>query len=310
MAINCAAIPEGLLESELFGHERGAFTNAFNRRIGKFEQAHRGTIFLDEIGDMALSTQAKILRVLQDGIFQRLGGSEDIKVDVRVLAATHRNLEEDVEEGLFREDLYYRLNVVSVVLPPLKERKDDLPRLIDYFMNRFCAEMKIERVAISLEAMERLIRHDWPGNIRELQNCLKNAILTCRGGVTITANDIHLPETPSADAEGQPVFAPDVPRMRQTQDVRLPKKPPPPSDNGPFLSELDDAWLDTLGGNLHTVVSSETERRLILYALERCDNNQVHTAELLGISRSMLRDRLKRYKRAESDKGALNPAGK
>lgn len=265
-AINCAAIPEGLLESEMFGHERGAFTNAFARRIGKFEQANKGTIFLDEIGDMAIVTQAKILRVLQDGTFQRLGGDAEVKVDVRVIAATHRNLEESVQEGRFREDLYYRLNVVSVVLPPLRERKDDLPRLIDYFVGRYCAELTLERISISSEAMELLIHHDWPGNIRELQNCLKNAILTCRGG--ITAADVHLPSTyPSHSASGT------------------------------FLSGLDDAWLDTLNENLHAVVSSEVEKRLLFYTLQRCNNNQVHTAQLLGISRSTLRERLSRYQR-------------
>jgi two-component system nitrogen regulation response regulator GlnG len=265
LAINCAAIPEGLLESELFGHERGAFTNAFTRRIGKFEQANNGTIFLDEIGDMAINTQAKILRVLQDGTFQRLGGDTDLKVNVRVIAATHRNLETYVQEGLFREDLYYRLNVVSLNVPPLRDRKDDLLRLIDYFMGQFCAEMQIERIAISIEAMARLVRYDWPGNIRELQNCLKNAILTCRG--IITKNDIHL------------------------SDMVL------PISNEPLVLDLDDAWLSTLGENLHTIVMAEMEQRILLYALRRCDDNQVHAAELLGISRSMLRDRLRRYER-------------
>lgn len=270
LAINCAAIPEGILESELFGHERGAFTNAITRRIGKFEQANNGTIFLDEIGDMAITTQAKILRVLQDGKFQRLGGNTDVNVTVRIIAATHRDLEAHVQQETFREDLYYRLNVVSVVLPPLRERKDDLPRLIDYFVSQFCAELKIERMPISIEAMTRLIRHNWPGNIRELQNCLKTAILTCRGSVTLS--DVQLPDMPSL--------------LSHTET---------------FLSELDDAWLDTLDENLHPIVTTEMERRLLLYTLRRCDNNQVHAAQLLGISRSMLRSRLARYERATSN---------
>lgn len=270
LAINCAAIPEGLLESELFGHERGAFTNAITQRIGKFEQANNGTLFLDEIGDMAISTQAKILRVLQDGKFQRLGGDTDVEVTVRVVAATHRDLETHVEQETFREDLYYRLNVVSVVLPPLRERKDDLPRLIDYFVDQFCTDLKIERMAISIKAMTRLIRHDWPGNIRELQNCLKNAILTCRGSIMLS--DVDLPDMPSL--------------LSHTE---------------PFLSELDDAWLDSLDENLHSIVTNEMERRLIFYTLRRCNDNQVHAAQLLGISRSMLRSRLARYKRATNN---------
>ena len=264
LVVNCAAIPEGLLESEMFGHERGAFTSAHARRIGKFEQALGGTIFLDEIGDMALSTQAKILRALQEGTFERLGGNEAIQTDARVIAATHRDLEADCREGRFREDLYYRLNVVTICLPPLRDRKDDLPRLVDYFVSRFCAELGVERVSISSEAMERLLRHAWPGNLRELQNVLKNAILTCRGGV-VTAEDVRPTETP------------------------------PSSDSPPPLAALDLARLNALDGDLHATVFEEVERRLLDYALRRCEGNQVQAARLLGVSRSMLRDRMRRY---------------
>ena len=285
MAINCAAIPEGLLESELFGHERGAFTNAFTRRIGKLEQANAGTVFLDEIGDMAAATQAMILRFLQDGTFQRLGGADEVEVDVRVIAATHRNLEEDVEEEHFREDLYYRLNVVSIALPSLRERKDDLPRLIDYFVNRFCTELNLERVVLSAEAMTRFIDHEWPGNVRELQNCLKEAILTSRG--EIKPEDVRLAKAASPSGA-----RPDA-RAAVTQNRRAGEEP--------CFAGLDDAWLDSQDANLHAVVSDEVERRLVLYALRRCGNNQVHTAELLGISRSMLRSRLQRYQRADDE---------
>ncbi len=264
LVVNCAAIPEGLLESEMFGHERGAFTSAHARRIGKFEQALGGTIFLDEIGDMALSTQAKILRVLQEGTFERLGGNEVIQTDARVIAATHRDLEADCREGRFREDLYYRLNVVTISLPPLRERKDDLPRLVDYFVSRFCAELGAERASVSSEAMERLLRHAWPGNVRELQNVLKNAILTCRGGI-VTAEDVRPSETP------------------------------PSSDSSSPLAALDLARLNALDKDLHAAVSEEVERRLLDYALRRCGGNQVQAARLLGVSRSMLRDRMRRY---------------
>lgn len=265
LTVNCAAIPEGLLESQMFGHEKGAFTNAVGRRIGKFEQAHHGTLFLDEIGDMALATQAKLLRVLQDGVFERVGGKEALQTDVRVIAATHRDLEADIREGRFREDLYYRLNVVNIALPPLRERKDDLPRLIDYFVGRSCTELQMERVAISAKAMERFVHHDWPGNIRELQNSIKNAVLTCRGGV-VTAEDVCLSLTTSLS-----------------------------SGSSPLLASLDQTRLDVLEGQLHATVFAEVERELLAYALRRCGGNQVHTAQLLGISRSMLRKRIERY---------------
>jgi DNA-binding NtrC family response regulator len=265
LVVNCAAIPEGLLESQMFGHEKGAFTSAVAQRVGKFEQAHRGTLFLDEIGDMALATQAKLLRVLQDGVFERVGGKEALHVDVRVIAATHRDLEGDIREERFREDLYYRLNVVTIALPPLRERKDDLPRLVDYFVGRFCTDLQVERVSISPAAMEQFLRHDWPGNIRELQNSIKNAVLTCRGGV-ITAEDIHLPGAAS------PVMG----------------VPPP-------LVSIDQTQLDGLAAQLHAAVFAEAERKLLAYALRRCGGNQVHTAQLLGISRSMLRKRIEHY---------------
>lgn len=265
LTVNCAAIPEGLLESEMFGHEKGAFTNAVARRIGKFEQAHQGTLFLDEIGDMAPTIQAKFLRVLQDGSFERVGGKEVIHIDVRVIAATHRDLEAEVREGRFREDLYYRLNVVTIALPPLRERKDDLSRLIDYFVGRFCAELQLERVSIASEAVERLISHDWPGNVRELQNSLKNAILTCRGGV-VTAEDVRLSGA----------------------------SPLSPGDAPPLVS-LDQGRLDALDEQLHPTVFAEVEQRLLAYALRRCGGNQVRAAWLLGISRSMLRKRIERY---------------
>lgn len=249
----------------MFGHERGAFTDAVDRRIGKFEQAHQGTLFLDEIGDMALATQAKLLRVLQDGVFERVGGKDTLKAEVRVIAATHRDLEADIREGRFREDLYYRLNVVAISLPSLRERKDDLPRLIDYFVGRFCIDLQMERVAISAAAMEQFIRHDWPGNIRELQNIVKNAVLSCRGGV-VTAEDVRLP-----------VPAPNSP------------------SESPLLATLDQTRLDALEKQLHATVFEEVEHILLTYALRRCGGNQVQTAQLLGISRSMLRKRIAQY---------------
>jgi len=176
--VNCAAIPEELIESELFGHERGAFTGATNMRRGKFDQANGGTLFLDEIGDMSLKTQAKILRILQEQRFERVGGSKVISVDVRIIAATNKNLEREIKEGNFREDLYYRLNVIPIEIPPLRERKEDIPLLIEAFLKEFTEDMACSaRKQLSPEAMERLMAYDWPGNVRELKNMIERLVI-------------------------------------------------------------------------------------------------------------------------------------
>lgn len=180
IAVNCAAIPKDLLESELFGHERGAFTGAQNRRIGKFEQAHGGTIFLDEIGDLHPDTQSKLLRVLQERTFQRVGGTETLEVDVRVLAATHRDLEQAIRGGEFREDLYYRLSVVTIKLPLLRERAEDIPDLVRFFLRKHGAEIGVSAPSIQPEAVELLQAHPWPGNVRELENIVREALVVAR----------------------------------------------------------------------------------------------------------------------------------
>src|ERR1700680_4218207 len=185
LALNCAAIPENLLESELFGHEKGAFTGADRRRIGKFEQCNGGTLFLDEIGDMPPATQAKMLRVLQEQAFERVGGNETIRTDVRLIAATHRDLKAWSEEGKFRPDLYYRLGVFTIHLPPLRERGDDLPLLIRHFLRRFGRELGRDVREAAPEALQRLRAYPWPGNIRELQSVLKQALLRSSGNVLL-----------------------------------------------------------------------------------------------------------------------------
>src|SRR4029077_4078082 len=192
LALNCAAIPENLLESELFGHEKGAFTGADRRRIGKFEQCSGGTIFLDEIGDMPLALQAKMLRVLQEQAFERVGGNETVGTDVRLIAATHRDLEAWSAEGKFRPDLYYRLGVFTIHLPPLRQRADDLPLLVHHYVHRFNRELSRDVREVSPEAMERLCNYTWPGNIRELQSVLKQALLCATGPVLVPA---FLPES-------------------------------------------------------------------------------------------------------------------
>ncbi len=179
--INCAAIPKELLESELFGHEKGSFTGAETKKIGKFELADKGTVFLDEIADMELPLQTKLLRVIQEGEIERLGGIKTVSIDVRVVAATNKNIEKAVAEGTFREDLFYRLNVFPVVIPPLRERTDDIPLLAEYFISKYCAELKTSAKKISQEASEMLINYPWKGNVRELENCLERAIILCDG---------------------------------------------------------------------------------------------------------------------------------
>src|SRR6186713_2130972 len=195
--VNCAALQENLLESELFGHEKGAFTGADKQRIGRFEQADGGTLFLDEIGDMSPSTQAKILRVLQEHEFERLGGTRTLRVDVRLIAATNRDLPGMVQNGQFREDLYYRLNVVSIEMPPLRERKDDIVPLAGAFIRRFAGELKKKIEGLELDAQKLLMRYNWPGNIRELENTIERAMLLAEGRA-IAADDLRLGESPTA----------------------------------------------------------------------------------------------------------------
>ena len=192
--VNCAALQENLLESELFGHEKGAFTGADKQRIGRFEQADGGTLFLDEIGDMSANTQAKILRVLQEHEFERLGGTRTLKVDVRLIAATNRDLPSMVEAGVFREDLYYRLNVVAIEMPPLRERKDDIAALANFFIKRFSGELKKKIQGVEPEALKLLMRYHWPGNIRELENAIERAMLLA-DGASIAADDLRLGDT-------------------------------------------------------------------------------------------------------------------
>jgi DNA-binding NtrC family response regulator len=206
--VNCAALQENLLESELFGHERGAFTGADRQRIGRFEQADGGTLFLDEIGDMSSSTQAKVLRAIQQGEFERLGGTRTVRVNVRLLAATHRDLRAMIQAGTFREDLYYRLNVITIEVPPLRERKEDLPALIDFFLRKFPGEFDKPIDGLDPAARKILMRHQWPGNVRELQNVIERAVLLAEGR-TLSADDLDLDR---AGAVSKPAPLVNIPR--------------------------------------------------------------------------------------------------
>ncbi|MCK6560879.1 sigma-54-dependent Fis family transcriptional regulator [candidate division KSB1 bacterium] len=268
LAVNCAAIPETLLESELFGFEKGAFTGAAKRKIGKFQQADGGTLFLDEVGDMSLSTQAKLLRVLQEGTFERLGGDETIRCDVRIIAATNKNLETAITTKIFREDLYYRLKVITIPLPPLRARQEDLPDLIQYFVNKYAIELKSGPVSLAPETLQLLQAYNWPGNVRELENVLKRAILLCKSNVItpeVIAEDLRRAERPAAT--------------------------PSPGRLALFVS----GDLEQYHGKLYETVMSELERELILAAMQKAGGNQVRAAQLLGISRVMLHDRIERY---------------
>jgi Nif-specific regulatory protein len=252
--VNCAALQENLLESELFGHEKGAFTGADKQRIGRFEQADGGTLFLDEVGDMSPSTQAKILRVLQEHEFERLGGTRTLKVDVRLIAASNRNLATMVSGGHFREDLYYRLNVVSIDMPPLRERKEDIPALTTFFISRFSGELKKRIDGISPEAEKMLLRYNWPGNIRELENAIERAMLLTEGA-TIVASDLRLGEAVTTAAD---------------------------SDASPFVH------IPPAG-----IALEEIERRALIEALKMSNWVQKDAAELLSISPRVMNYKIK-----------------
>lgn len=277
LAINCAAIPENLLESELFGHEKGAFTGADRRRIGKFEQCNGGTIFLDEIGDMPLATQGKILRLLQDQKFERVGGNQTIQTDVRVIAATNRDLKAFSEQGKFRPDLYYRLSVFTIRLPPLRERGDDLPMLTHYYLRRFNRELSRDVREVAPETMRRLRAYPWPGNIRELQSVVKQALLHATGSVLIPA---FLPELSSPEAAGE-------------------SSPPDASLEGwDAFRFFIHRCLEAGSTDLNAQAQIEFDRVLLPAVLEFTDANQFRAAKILGLSRQTLRQRLRNIGRS------------
>jgi two-component system nitrogen regulation response regulator GlnG len=268
LALNCAAIPEQLLESELFGHEKGAFTGADRRRIGKFEQVSGGTLFLDEIGDLPLGAQAKVLRVLQEQAFERVGGNETIRTDVRLITATHRDLKAWSAEGKFRPDLYYRLGVFTVHLPSLRERGDDLPLLVQHYVRRFGRELGRDVQEVAPEVMQRLRDCPWPGNIRELQSVLKQALLRASGAVLLPA---FLPELAGEAADAA--------------------APAPPEDLG--LKTFIQQRIGPDARDLYAEVHRQVDRFLLTRVLEYTNGNQHQAAGLLGIARQTLRVKLR-----------------
>ncbi len=273
LVVNCAAIPETLLEGELFGYERGAFTGAVSRRIGKFEQAHQGTIFLDEIGDAPLSIQAKVLRVLQERTFERLGGNETIRVDVRVLAATNRDLEMAIAEGGFRADLYHRLNVVSIPVPPLRERREDVPRLADYFLTRFAREMELDKPLLAEDALKQMEKYSWPGNVRELEHCIRRAVIFTRG---------------------YPIQAADLP-FNKSNGNKGDARQRPSFSEGRLLDLVRD-YLDSYGGDhAYDDLIEGLEKSLFAEVLRRTRANRTHAAQLLGLPRGTFFTKVQKY---------------
>jgi len=269
VAVSCAAIPGTLLESEMFGHERGAFTDAKERRLGKFELAHAGTLYLDEIGDMPLELQSKLLRALQERTIERLGGHESIRIDVRVLAATNRDLEALMREGKFREDLYYRLNVVTLNLPPLRERRRDIPLLVEHFLAKYAGDLGDRGVAP--DALDRLVGHDWPGNVRELENVVQRAMVMATSDVIMPE---HLPIGPVSAAASVAVDA--------SLEEIIERK----------LIECVRGLREHASANLYDLMIGLVEKPLLRAVLRETSGNQVRAAQILGINRNTLRKKL------------------
>jgi two-component system, NtrC family, nitrogen regulation response regulator GlnG len=269
VAVSCAAIPATLLESEMFGHERGAFTDAKERRLGKFELAQGGTLYLDEIGDMPVELQTKLLRALQERTIERVGGHESIRIDVRVIAATNRDLETAMREGTFREDLYYRLNVVTLNLPPLRERRRDVPLLVEHFLAKHAEELGDRGVAP--DALDRLVGYDWPGNVRELENVIQRAMVLAQNGVILPE---HLPIGPVSAAASVAVDA--------TLEEIIERK----------LLECVRGLRERANANLYDLIIGLVEKPLLRAVLRETSGNQVRAAQILGINRNTLRKKL------------------
>ncbi|WP_020592217.1 sigma-54-dependent transcriptional regulator [Kiloniella laminariae] len=286
ISVNCAAIPENLLESELFGHEKGAFTGAISRRIGKFEEANGGTLLLDEISEMHPRLQAKLLRAVQEREIDRVGGTQPIKVDIRLLATSNRNLEEEVKKGNFREDLYYRLNVVNIEMPALRERPMDIEILAEHFIGKYAKSNGIAKPALTPEAKHQLLQHHWRGNVRELENTMHRAVLLSRDNlispeaIMLTGSATFGP-TPTATPSASPAVAPSIPGY--------------PASGKAVASSQPMSGSEAAGGAMVGRTVADVERDLILNTLDHCLGNRTHAANILGISIRTLRNKLKLY---------------
>ncbi len=290
--VNCGALPETLLESELFGHVKGAFTGAIENKAGRFEAAHGGTLFLDEINSMSPKLQVKLLRVLQEREFERVGESRTIRVDVRVIAATNATLEELVERGDFREDLYYRLNVVPVVLPPLRERPDDIPLLARFFLRRYAEANRRAATELSAEVQSALVAHDWPGNVRELENAIERlVVLSGDGPLRVEYLHTERPRVSLRGARGGGAGG--------------------PVDYATLLRALVRAGMThplPAGVKLHEFVVGGVERELIEQAMRQCGRKQINAALLLGINRNTLHKKMSEYEKTDSESAVTEDA--
>jgi transcriptional regulator with GAF, ATPase, and Fis domain len=278
LSVNCAALPDTLLESELFGYEKGAFTGAYTRRPGKFEQADGGTLFLDEVADMSLITQSKVLRVLQEQTFERLGGDRTLQVNVRVIAATNRSLVQKMKDGSFRVDLFYRLKVVSMYLPPLRERRGDIPLLVDHFIHKYNLQTGKSIHGVTEDALKFLQTYPWPGNIRELENNIHNAVVMAKG-------DSLKPEDFPIYAESGRSAQIDY-SVIQEDYVKL---------FAQLIEPIFDRIVQTSNSQVYAHLQAALEKSMISCALKANRSNQVKTSEMLGISRNTLRDRMQKY---------------
>lgn len=278
VSVNCAALHEALLESELFGHEKGAFTGAYFKRIGRFEQADGGTLFLDEIGDMSMLTQSKLLRVLQEKKLERVGGNDSINVDVRIVAATNKSLVQLMKEGSFRVDLFYRLKVFSLYIPPLRERCSDIPLLVEYFTRKFARQLDRPARQLSKKALQEMMRYQWPGNVRELENNIHTAMVMAKG------NYIEISDLPAfTDTENAPQASlSDLQDNYQESFHKL-------------IEPIMPGLMSAYSGKIYHLLESAFERAVISTCLKRLGGNQVKTSATLGISRNTLRDRISRY---------------
>jgi DNA-binding NtrC family response regulator len=284
IAVNCAAIPESLLESELFGHEKGAFTGADTMRIGRFEQAHNATLFLDEIGDLDFSLQSKLLRVLQEKQIQRVGGRIEIPVDVRIIAATHRNLESMIADGSFREDLFYRLNVASIRIPALRERRSDIPLLVEHFASLVAAEFGLESVALANDVTDFLRQQPWPGNVRQLQNVIRKAVLKARSyGIRVADLREILEET------------------------RQPVRSETPHGLHELITDALRRSIDGESPGAHALLMARVEGDLLAEAIALSGGNQAKAARWLGISRLTLREKLRHYHLHPAERAKPSP---
>lgn len=278
LTVSCTSLADTLLESETFGHEKGAFTGAYYKRLGKFEQADRGTLFFDEVADLSLVMQAKLLKSVEDGTFERVGGTERLRADARIIAATSKSLVQAIKDGSFRVDLFYRLKVVSIFMPPLRDRKGDVDILTDHFIQKFARQMNKPVMQVSKEARDMMSRYSWPGNVRELENNVHTAMVMARG------DDIQVGDLPM-NAEMESVTVGDLESLQESQTELFQK----------IIDPLLPSLAANSEGKIYNFLHSAMERALISSALKLYGSNQVKTSEALGISRNTLRDRISRY---------------